>query len=429
MTNRKQFIKDFFNFLLDKDYIVLKYIEDSIDSIGDYSDIDLAVKKDLSNQIMDYVNKYENILNYEKYSYTFMDMTYIVFNDNTFIELDLINGLMRKSISYLDIDEVLDNVYINNENIKVSTLEYNFLSIFLFYLLNKTDIDIKYKNYFTSLSIEEQEKILDFINKRYNINIKKFIDLCTYDENIYLHVKKSINKLNGILSKIKNTILYPKNLYVNFTKSKIITFSGVDGAGKTTVLREFTEVLEKKYRRDVVELRHRPSVLPILSAIKHGRKEAEKKTMKVLPRTGSNKSKISSYIRFFYYLTDYILGQWIVRAKYSLGGNIIVYDRYYFDFINDARRTNINLNSNFIKFFYKFVFKPDINIFLFASPEVILSRKQEMDKESIVDLTKKYKTLFDELAEKNMEQYMSIENINKEVTMKTIEDTYVKVSL
>lgn len=58
--------------------------------------------------------------------------------------------------------------------------------------------------------------------------------------------------------------------------------------------------------------------------------------MEVLPRTGSNKSKLSSFIRFFYYLLDYIIGQWFIYFKYTIKGNIIVYDRYYFDFINDA---------------------------------------------------------------------------------------------
>ncbi len=210
---------------------------------------------------------------------------------------------------------------------------------------------------------------------------------------------------------------------------QLITFSGVDGAGKTTILREFTELLQNKYNKEVIELRHRPSILPILSAIKHGKKEAEKKTMEVLPRTGNNKSKLSSCIRFFYYLTDYVFGQWVVYFKHTRKGKIVVYDRYYFDFINDARRTNINLDSAFVKFFYKFVFKPEMNIFLFASPEVILSRKQEMDKESIIRLTEKYKTLFDELGQKNKDQYVSIENINKEETMKTIENIYVRISM
>ena len=204
---------------------------------------------------------------------------------------------------------------------------------------------------------------------------------------------------------------------------KIITFSGVDGAGKTTILREFTQLLESKYNQEIIEVRHRPSILPILSAIKYGKKEAEKKTMEVLPRSGKNKSKVSSYIRFFYYLTDYLIGQWILYFRYTKKGKIIIYDRYYFDFINDPKRTNINLDSKFMRFFYHFIFKPDINIFLYASPDVILSRKQEMDKDSIIELTAKYKTLFESFSERK-EIYRSIENIDKEKTLSIIEKIY-----
>lgn len=205
---------------------------------------------------------------------------------------------------------------------------------------------------------------------------------------------------------------------------EIITFSGVDGAGKTTILREFTELLQNEYGQEVIEIRHRPSILPILSAIKHGKKEAEKKTMEVLPRTGNNKSKLSSYFRFFYYLIDYVFGQWVIYFKHTRKGKLVIYDRYYFDFINDARRTNINLDSRFVKFFYKFIFKADMNIFLFASPEIILSRKKEMDADSIIRLTNKYKILFDELGKNNDEKYITIENIDKAVTMRTIKDHY-----
>jgi thymidylate kinase len=204
----------------------------------------------------------------------------------------------------------------------------------------------------------------------------------------------------------------------------IITFSGVDGAGKTTILREFTGILETKYNKKVKELRHRPSLLPILSTIKHGRKQAEQKTMEVLPRTGGNKSKISSYIRFFYYLMDYVLGQWIIYFKYTRRGFIVIYDRYYFDFINDPQRTNINLDSSFIKFFYRLVFKPQLNIFLYAPPEIILSRKQEMDEKSIINLTEKYLNLFSNLSGNSVNKYCCIENIRKDKTMAIIEKEF-----
>ena len=85
------------------------------------------------------------------------------------------------------------------------------------------------------------------------------------------------------------------------------------------------------------------------------------------------------------------------------------------------------MNEKFIKFFYRFVFKPEINIFLYAKSEVILSRKQEMDEKSIVELTAKYKTLFESFSEKNIEKYECIENLDKEKTLQIIENLYIEV--
>lgn len=210
-------------------------------------------------------------------------------------------------------------------------------------------------------------------------------------------------------------------------KVSIITFSGVDGAGKTTILREFTKILENKYNKNVKELRHRPSVLPILSAVKYGKNDAENKTQEVLPRTGNNKSTLSSLVRFFYYLTDFVFGQIVIYFKYTRKGIIIIYDRYYFDFINDARRTNINLNKNFIKFFYKFVFKAELNFFLYAPAEIILKRKQEMDKKSINKLSGDYLNLFSNLSMNNKQVYLSIENIDKSNTINIIENSFISI--
>ena len=69
-----------------------------------------------------------------------------------------------------------------------------------------------------------------------------------------------------------------------------------------------------------------------------------------------------------------------------------------------------------------------MNIFLFAPPEVILGRKQEMDEESIVLLTNKYKQLFDQFETTERGKYISIENINKDATISIIENLYLKVS-
>jgi thymidylate kinase len=131
---------------------------------------------------------------------------------------------------------------------------------------------------------------------------------------------------------------------------------------------------------------------------------------------------LGSLLRFSYYYLDYIFGQFYVYFRYVRMGVIVLYDRYYFDFINDGKRSNINLPASLIKPGYKLLMKPHLNFFLYADPQAILARKQELSAEDITQLTKKYLMLFGELAKDCKNRYYSIENNDLGTTMSFIED-------
>ena len=419
MTHRKLFIIELFKVLKDKRYSLLKFIEEDIMKIKDYSDIDLLIADNDKNEIINFSRENHLVFKCKIYKSTFSDVIYLFFKDGTFLDLDLISKIVRRDILYIEKNEILQNS-ISKNGIMLPEDEYQFLYVFLFYLLDKVDMEEKYIKYFSSMSDIKKNTVTELIKIKFGIHVENINELFAYQKYFYEKVLFTLSGKKNKLNYIVNILKYKK-------RAKIITLSGVDGAGKSTIIDDLKYILTKKYRRKVVVIRHRPSVLPILSAVKYGKKRAEEKTMEVLPRSGKNISFLSSLARFSYYLIDYIFGQWIVYFKYTFKGDTIIYDRYYFDFINDARRTNIQLNEKFIKFFYRFVFKPDINIFLYASPEIILSRKQEMDEKSIIELTSKYKTLFESLSDKKREKYVCIENIDKEKTLQVIEKLYIEV--
>ena len=210
----------------------------------------------------------------------------------------------------------------------------------------------------------------------------------------------------------------------------IVTFSGVDGAGKSTILESVRQSLQMKYRQRVVVLRHRPSLLPILSSIRYGKQNAERKTTEVLPRQGKNNSKISSLFRFAYYYLDYLLGQFYIYFRYAFRGYTVLYDRYYFDFIIDSKRSNIVLPKSFLKLFYYFLFKPNVNVFLYAAPEIILSRKRELSSEDIQSLTAEYRELFDELSKGGKtKKYMVINNTDLNLTLDIVMKQCISAAL
>ena len=204
-----------------------------------------------------------------------------------------------------------------------------------------------------------------------------------------------------------------------------ISFSGVDGAGKTTILKAVKKDLSDQGYK-VVELRSRPSILPILSSFKYGKKQAEYNATVSLPRTGKNKSKISSILRFLYYLSDYVFGQIFVYYRYTRRGYVILYDRFYFDYIIDPKRANLVLSSSFTRFFLRFVNTPDLNVFLYAPPDVILARKKELDHPTIQSLTHGYISLFEELSQRSDSTYLCIKNTDFLRTMSVISEYLVE---
>jgi len=264
-------------------------------------------------------------------------------------------------------------------------------------------------------------KIPNLFEYKYDFPITKILQLDKYDNNLrdklvtYLEVLKD----NNWISRKKRALVYTKDTIASLKRQRgfLISFSGVDGAGKSTILEATRRLLSEKFRKKTVVIRHRPSLLPILSSFIYGKQNAEKRAATKLPRQGTNKSKLKSLLRFAYYYSDHLFGRAYIFCKYQLRNYVVLYDRYYFDLIIDGKRTNIELDQALPKWLYRFVQKPKLNFFLYAPVETILTRKKELSPEAITTLTSNYKNLFDELANTYPQQYSSINNIHLEETL------------
>ena len=432
-SQRKIFIDYFFNAITDLRYAFLKFSHNSTNDIPETSDIDLLIVRNELNSFLDIIRKGKNIEKVDLHRKSFVTFVSVYFKDGSYLELDLINRFERKGIIYLDAETILNSA-INKNHLRLASEIHNFEYIMLFNMINESDVPTRYREYYTSQSFSERAEIFSYICNKYDLSINTLDEL--YDRKLR-GPKKILRQvlaqpINKGLPKLLHKFRYLGDVIRDTINSKgiTVTFSGVDGAGKSTVLENVRVTLQKKYRQKTVVLRHRPSMLPILSSIKHGKKNAEKLTSQNLPRQGNNKSTISSLIRFLYYYVDYIIGQYYVYFRYTLRGYTVLYDRYYFDFIIDSKRSNISLPKPILKWCYYFVFKPKVNVFLYAPPEIILSRKQEMSSNDIQQLTGEYRELFEELGKSNKKQrYISINNTNLEETLSVVMKKYVKAAV
>ncbi len=268
---KEEFTNNLFYFLSTKYYALLKFSERSLKKIPDNSDLDILIDKSDLKTIIKYIQSAPEVQKLNIHNLSFASYLEIFFKDKGFLRIDLIHQFKRKNFEMFDKSEILQNTILTQENIKVPQTKYDFEYCLLFYLLNKSGIPKKYIDFFSTLPEQEKIGIENYIFEKYNLK---------YDlNNLEQHNSEIENKLfsiiaktnsNSGINKIKNNINYLfdtlKNTFLQ--KGLIVTFSGVDGAGKSTIIELAKKNIQKKYRKKLVVLRHRPSVLPILSSFK-----------------------------------------------------------------------------------------------------------------------------------------------------------------
>lgn len=430
---RKLFTSKIFEVLKTKEYALVKNGNALIADHRSDSDLDLFITKRATKETVKWVKSQPEISKIDVTRLSYMTIASIYFKDGSFLSIDFIHQLKQRSLEYLSIDEALKSGSMSSEGVKTPSIKCDFEYIMLFYLLNRSPIPFKYWSYVEQLETEERETFFLELKDKWRFSADNFEQFFVpTNTRLIEELRESVSRKvdNTGLKGLRNKLVYIADSIRRLSSGRgvVISFSGVDGAGKSTIIRHVKKRLEERFRRKVVVLRHRPSVLPILSSFVYGRKNAESRAANSLPRQGKNVSILSSLCRFSYYLLDYFLGQVVVWSKHTLRGEVILYDRYYFDFIEDAKRSNIILPKWFRKVFYRVIYKPSLNIFLYAKPELILERKQELTHSDIVELTGSYQGLFQELDKKYSEKYVSIENEEIDITLNQVESLITAVA-
>jgi thymidylate kinase len=398
---REVFLEELFSFLDGKKYALLRFHATDVRQLPLSSDLDICIRSHDIPQVHAFLESHPLIDKVRSIRLSYMTTTELYFKDGGFLSVDWLIQFRRKHLEMMSATELLSWSRPTTGGVLIPGRLHDLLYCQFFYLLNGNPVPDKHHHFFYDLNALEQEAFLDFmqvvcqdkalsISNWYQHTPDRERALEAYLKS--LHLNKGMaglrNQLNYLLDACKDKLL---------RRGLVITFSGVDGAGKSTVIEQLKQALQAHYRKKVVVLRHRPSLLPILSAWKYGKQQAEALSSASLPRQGSNTNLLSSLFRFAYYLTDYLMGQFYVRLRYVARGYVVLYDRYYFDLIGDARRSNILLPPAFTSWFYWLLLKPDLNFFLYAPADTILSRKQELDKATIEGLTRQYLGLFEKL--------------------------------
>lgn len=423
LSSRGILLQDIVHFLRHTRYAALKLEVEDISALPVTSDLDLCIDRDDTGRLVQWLAAHGQVVSCTEKRFSFMRRVTLILQDDSFLHIDCLWAIRRKHTTFMDIGEIIARADRLSSGVKVAATMHEVEYTWLFHLLNNSSVPDRQRERF--LDSIAHHLAIDRLIWRYGLNTRPE-QLCTYDPSIRGKMSLQIRKryaANRGLAYWRNRLAYLCDVIRQLRPSRgyLITFSGVDGAGKSTVIRHIAGSIDKELRMPVVVLRHRPSLLPILSAWKYGKTAAEEKSVQSLPRKGSEQAGIRSLLRFSYYYCDYLLGQLYIHMRYVYRGYAVLYDRYYFDFISDSRRSNLVVPSWLSYGLYRFLLKPDFNYFLFAPTETILKRKQELDEHTINTLNRKYLQLFTRLrSQDGNHTYDAVCNIELKATLHTI---------
>src|SRR5438270_8700399 len=179
----------------------------------------------------------------------------------------------------------------------------------------------------------------------------------------------------------------------------LISFSGVDGSGKSTQIENLRSALEAAglkttllafWDNVVVGVKYREGFVHKVYKSERGIGAPGK------PVNRRDKNMRGSHLtiaRHFLYLLDAINLCRVVARQRKTGAHVVILDRYIYDELSNLNMTN-PLSRAFIRFVHSFVPRPDIAYLLDADPEAAYARKPEYP----VDFMKKCRRAYFDLA-------------------------------
>ena len=150
----------------------------------------------------------------------------------------------------------------------------------------------------------------------------------------------------------------------NHHRSIVISFMGVDGSGKSTLIELLRKKLKNKFKK-IKYVHLRPYLILLDKSTIQANPHKTKKTWPIL----------LNFIRILYWLIIYRLFFYLFANKPR---QLIIFDRYAHDLMIDSTRYKFNLPNRITKFILNFFPNPSLWIVLNAPIKVLEKRKKEL---------------------------------------------------
>ena len=167
---------------------------------------------------------------------------------------------------------------------------------------------------------------------------------------------------------------YPTGMFV--------AILGPDGAGKTLLVENLKRCLGPAFRRTVA-FHLRPNLYRSLAA----------SGPVTDPHGQLQRSYLSSVMKLFYYLFDYVAGYLIKIRPALVRSSLVLSDRYYHDLFVDTQRYRYGGPRKLVRGISRFIPKPDLFLIIDVPEKQLLARKQELTVEELQQQRKSYRCL------------------------------------
>ncbi|MEO5327031.1 MAG: hypothetical protein H7829_02190 [Magnetococcus sp. THC-1_WYH] len=161
----------------------------------------------------------------------------------------------------------------------------------------------------------------------------------------------------------------------------MLVILGTDGSGKSALIAILRETLTHPLH-GAIHVRHwRPGWLPTIAALTKGTAPQGPVTA---PHRSTPSGWLGSMVRLGYYSCDFVFGYWLrVFPERVSRPCLTIFDRYFYDFLVDPRRSRVALPSWIIRIIGTVVPRPDLVFCLGTDPEIIHARKPELPRDEI----------------------------------------------
>ncbi|MFI5218778.1 MAG: hypothetical protein ACHQNT_04755 [Bacteroidia bacterium] len=174
-------------------YVLLKDIYDDITELPQEHQLEMLVDPDDYSALLHVISTGKDISTIKTKKSLHSQIISLHFTDHSSLILKIKISFERNGIVFMNAGEVLASATVNSENIKIPALPYLFEHIILLAILNKKDVNEKYREYFARLDFKSRSKIFAHIRPKYNLIIHLLDDLYIFNGKHYRNIKKTIN--------------------------------------------------------------------------------------------------------------------------------------------------------------------------------------------------------------------------------------------